>query len=86
MISQRCKQMNERQNSRSVSVPADIYIGIEERLESTGFHSVDDYVVFVLCIVEELQRATVGKYSITEDSLYDEDGLKATVISVLEML
>jgi hypothetical protein len=86
MISQKRRQMNERQNSRFVSLPADIYTGIEERLESTGFHSVDDYVVFVLCIVEELQRAAAGKYSITEDSVYDEDGLKATVISVLEML
>lgn len=78
--------MNDSQNSRSISLPADIYIGIEERLSSNGFHSVDDYVVFVLSIVGELQLAGAGKFSIVEDGVHDEDGLKATVISVLEML
>lgn len=78
--------MTKVQESKSVTLPADIYIGIEDRLESTGFNSVDDYVVFVLCIVEELQRAAAGKCHSKEDSVDEEDGLKAMVISVLEML
>lgn len=77
--------MAKVKESRSVTLPAEIYTGIEDRLESTGFSSVDDYVVFVLCIVEELQRATAEKYYCKEDNS-DDDQLKVTVLSVLEML
>jgi Arc/MetJ-type ribon-helix-helix transcriptional regulator len=77
--------MTKVKESRSVTLPADIYMGIDVRLEDAGFNSVDDYVVFVLRLVEELRRAGADKYYGKEDSLND-DQLKATVISVLEML
>ena len=34
--------------SKSISVPADIYDKIEERVKATEFGSVDDYVLFIL--------------------------------------
>ena len=40
--------MNEEQKSKAVSLPAELYSRIEERAKSTGFNSIDDYVVFIL--------------------------------------
>jgi Arc/MetJ-type ribon-helix-helix transcriptional regulator len=34
--------------SKSISVPADIYDRIEERVKATEFGSVDEYVLFIL--------------------------------------
>ncbi len=34
--------------SRTVSIPADLYEKIEERIGETGFESVSDYVTYVL--------------------------------------
>jgi len=34
--------------TKSISVPADIYDKIEERVKATEFGSVDDYVLFIL--------------------------------------
>ena len=34
--------------SKSISVPADIYDKIEERVKATEFGSVDEYVLFIL--------------------------------------
>jgi Arc/MetJ-type ribon-helix-helix transcriptional regulator len=34
--------------SKSISVPADIYDKIEERVKATDFGSVEEYVLFIL--------------------------------------
>ena len=34
--------------SKDVSLPAELYGRIEERVKATGFGSVDEYVIFVL--------------------------------------
>ena len=34
--------------TKSISVPADIYDKLEERVKATEFGSVDDYVLFIL--------------------------------------
>ena len=34
--------------SKSISVPADIYDKVEERVKATEFGSVDEYVLFIL--------------------------------------
>ena len=34
--------------TKPISVPADIYDKIEERVKATDFGSVDDYVLFIL--------------------------------------
>jgi predicted DNA-binding protein len=40
--------MKEEQKSRAVSLPAELYSRVEERAKSTGFSSIEDYVVFIL--------------------------------------
>ena len=40
--------MKEEQKSKAVSLPAELYSRIEERAKSTGFNSIDDYIVFIL--------------------------------------
>ena len=37
----------KKNEKKSVSVPAELYGKIEERVEATDFGSVDEYVVFV---------------------------------------
>jgi hypothetical protein len=78
--------MKQRQNSKLISLPAEIYVRIENRLASTGFNSVDDYVLFVLGVVEEFLLTLGDKLYSKRFDLDDDDQLKATVISVLEML
>ena len=40
--------MKKEQESKVVSLPAELYGRIEERVKATGFGSVDEYVMFVL--------------------------------------
>ncbi|HEY49200.1 MAG TPA: CopG family transcriptional regulator [Dehalococcoidia bacterium] len=40
--------MSKEQDSKAVYVSADIYQKIQERVEATGFGSVDEYVAFVM--------------------------------------
>ena len=40
--------MTKEQESRALSLPAELYGRIEERVKATGFGSVDEYVIFVL--------------------------------------
>jgi predicted DNA-binding protein len=40
--------MKEEQKSKAVSLPAELYSRVEERAKSTGFSSIEDYVVFIL--------------------------------------
>lgn len=38
---------NELQN-KTVSLPAELYSMVEERVKATGFASVEEYIIFVL--------------------------------------
>jgi len=40
--------MSKEQESKAVSLSAELYGRIEERVRETGFGSVDEYVTFVL--------------------------------------
>ena len=40
--------MSKEQDRKAVYVSADIYRRIQERVEATGFGSVDEYVAFVM--------------------------------------
>jgi Arc/MetJ-type ribon-helix-helix transcriptional regulator len=40
--------MSKEQDSKAVSISAELYGRIEERVTATGFGSVDEYVTFVL--------------------------------------
>ncbi len=40
--------MSEEQGNKAVYITADLYGKIEERVEATGFGSVEEYVTFVL--------------------------------------
>jgi len=37
-----------KEGKKTVSIPAELYQKIEERIHSTGFNSVDEYVTFAL--------------------------------------
>ena len=54
--------MSKEQESKGVFLSAELYGRIEERVKTTGFGSVDEYVIFVLEEVlkeegEEAERA-----------------------------
>ncbi len=40
--------MKEGQKSKAVSLSSELYSRIEKRAKSSGFNSIDDYVVFIL--------------------------------------
>ena len=40
--------MSEEQGNKAVSISAELYGKIAERVEATGFSSVEEYVTFVL--------------------------------------
>jgi len=40
--------MNKEQERKAVYVSSDVYQKIQERVEATGFGSVDEYVAFVM--------------------------------------
>jgi Arc/MetJ-type ribon-helix-helix transcriptional regulator len=40
--------MKQKEEKKAVSLPAELYDRIEERISSTEFDSVDEYVIFVL--------------------------------------
>ena len=40
--------MKKKQESKSVSLPAELYYRVEERVKEAGFGSVEEYVRFVL--------------------------------------
>jgi len=40
--------MKEKEERKTVFLPAELYSRIEERVNATEFGSVDDYVIFVL--------------------------------------
>jgi len=69
--------------SKSVSLPAEVYSRIEEMVKDTGFGSVDEYVLFILGeILKEEGEKACGE----EDEKEPEERLKAWVLSVLEQL
>ena len=59
--------------SKDVSLPAELYGRIEERVKATGFGSVDEYVIFVL---EEVLKDEEEAYS-KEDEAEVRKRLKA---------
>ncbi|MBA7610195.1 hypothetical protein ES703_17401 [subsurface metagenome] len=40
--------MNKEQESKAIFLPAELSGRIEERVKTTGFDSVDEYIIFVL--------------------------------------
>jgi len=55
--------MKGKGEKKAVSVPAELYNKIEERVRATDFVSVDEYVEFVL---EEAIKEEKGKSAFTE--------------------
>jgi len=54
--------MKKEQKTKAVSLPAELYSQIEERVKATGFNSIDDYVVFVLEeVVKDEGEAVISK-------------------------
>ena len=54
--------MKEEQKSKAVSLPAELYGRVEERAKSTGFNSIDDYVVFILEeVIKDEGEAVISK-------------------------
>jgi len=64
--------MKKEHESRAVSLPAELYGRIEERVKATGFGSVDEYVMFVL---EEVLKEE-GEEEETVFSKEDEEEVK----------
>jgi len=50
--------MKKEHEGKSVTLPAEVYDRIEERVNATGFGSVDEYVIFVL---EEVLKEGEGE-------------------------
>ena len=62
--------------SKDVSLPAELYGRIEERVKATGFGSVDKYVIFVLEEVLKDEKEEGEAYS-KEDEAEVRKRLKA---------
>ena len=62
--------------SKDVSLPAELYGRIEERVKATGFGSVDEYVIFVLEEVLKDEEEEGEAYS-KEDEVEVRKRLKA---------
>jgi len=41
-------KMKEKEEKKAIFLPANVYKKIEERVNATEFHSVEEYVIFVL--------------------------------------
>ena len=54
--------------TKSISVPADIYDKIEERVKATEFGSVDDYVLFILVEVLKDEEEEEQAYSEADEA------------------
>jgi len=55
--------MKEEQERKTISLPGELYARIEQRVAGTEFHSVDEYVNFVLeeVLKEEEPETTFSK-------------------------
>ena len=53
--------MKKEEEKRTLSLPAELYGRIEERVKATEFGSVDEYVIFVLDEVLKEEEAEVKK-------------------------
>jgi len=60
-----------KQEKKSVLLPAELYQKIGERVKSTGFGSVDEYVIFVL--EEVLKDDDEGEQAMSKE---DEEEVK----------
>ena len=60
--------MSKEQESKAVSLSAELYGRIEERVRETGFGSVDEYVTFVLNeVLKEEEEETEAAFSKEEE-------------------
>ena len=54
--------MKEERKSKVVSLPVELYSRVDERAKSTGFNSIDDYVVFILEeVIKEEGESVISK-------------------------
>lgn len=53
--------MKEEQKTKALSLPAELYSRLEKRAKSTGFNSIDDYVVFILEEVVKDEEVALSK-------------------------
>jgi len=65
--------MKEEKGKRTVSLPAELYGRIEERVKATGFGSADEYVIFVL---EEVLKEEGEEEQETAFSKEEEEEVK----------
>ena len=63
--------MNKEQENRTVLLPGELYSRIEERVQATGFGSVDEYAIFVLeeILKEENEEVEQGFSEEEEDEV-----------------
>ena len=67
--------MKKEQENKAVLLPVELYRKIEQRIEAAGFHSVEEYVAFVLeeVVKEEESASTFSE----EDEAEVKKRLKA---------
>ena len=69
--------MKREQESRRVTLPAELYNRIVERVKATGFGSVDEYVIFVLEEILKEDGEEEGRAFSKEDEEEVKKRLKA---------
>jgi len=69
--------MKKEQESKAVSLSAELYGRIEERVTATGFGSVDEYVIFVLEEVLKEEGEEGGRALSKEDEEEVKNRLRA---------
>ena len=72
--------MNKEQESKATFLPAELYGRIEERAKTTGFGSVDEYIIFVL--KEVLKEEGEGEEEENVLSEEEEDEVKQRLRSL----
>ena len=60
--------MKKEEEKKALFLPTELYGRIEERVKTTGFDSVDEYVIFVLEeVLKEGREEEVGAFSKEEE-------------------
>ena len=60
--------MTKELQNKTVSLPAELYRMIEERVKATGFGSVEEYIIFILKeVLEEEGGVEDGAFSKEEE-------------------
>lgn len=71
--------MNKEQESKAIFLPAELYGRIEERVKTTGFDSVDEYIIFAL---KEVLKEVGGEEEERASSEEEEDMVKKRLRSL----